>query len=80
MQTIAKEGIKYGVKLLLITQRPSELDETILSQFGTLIALRMTNVKDRGHVGSVMPNRFKRFGFSVIKLKNWRGINHRRSH
>lgn len=56
VQTIAKEGRKYGVGLLLITQRPSELDETVLSQLGTLIALRMTNAKDRGHVGSVMPD------------------------
>ncbi len=56
VQTIAKEGRKYGVGLLLITQRPSELDETVLSQLGTLVALRMTNAKDRGHVGSVMPD------------------------
>ncbi|MES2429382.1 MAG: ATP-binding protein [Bacteroidota bacterium] len=56
VQTIAKEGRKYGVGLLLITQRPSELDETVLSQIGTLVALRMTNSKDRGHVGSVMPD------------------------
>lgn len=56
VQTIAKEGRKYGVGLLLITQRPSELDETVLSQLGTLIALRMTNSKDRGHVGSIMPD------------------------
>jgi hypothetical protein len=56
VQTIAKEGRKYGVGLLLITQRPSELDETVLSQLGTLIALRMTNSKDRAHVGSVMPD------------------------
>ena len=56
VQTIAKEGRKYGIGLLLITQRPSELDETVLSQLGSLIALRMTNSKDRGHVGSVMPD------------------------
>lgn len=56
VQTIAKEGRKYGVGLLLITQRPSELDETVLSQLGTLVALRMTNSKDRLHVGSVMPD------------------------
>lgn len=56
VQTIAKEGRKYGVGLLLITQRPSELDETVLSQLGSLIALRMTNSKDRAHVGSVMPD------------------------
>jgi hypothetical protein len=56
VQSIAKEGRKYGVGLLLITQRPSELDETVLSQLGTLIALRMTNSKDRSHVGSAMPD------------------------
>ncbi|PZR01232.1 MAG: DUF853 domain-containing protein, partial [Flavobacterium psychrophilum] len=56
VQSIAKEGRKYGVGLLLITQRPSELDETVLSQLGTLIALRMTNSKDRAHVGSAMPD------------------------
>lgn len=54
VQAISKEGRKYGVGLLLISQRPSELDETVLSQLGTLIALRMTNTKDRGHVGSVI--------------------------
>lgn len=50
VQTIAKEGRKYGVGLMLVTQRPSELDETVLSQCGTMIALRMNNTKDRGHI------------------------------
>jgi hypothetical protein len=50
VQMIAKEGRKYGVGLLLVTQRPSELDETVLSQCGTMIALRMNNSKDRGHI------------------------------
>jgi len=50
VQTIAKEGRKYGVGLLLVTQRPSELDETVLSQCGTIMALRMNNSKDRGHI------------------------------
>ena len=50
VRTIAKEGRKYGVGLLIISQRPSELDSTILSQCGTTIALRMTNSQDRGHV------------------------------
>ena len=45
VQTIAKEGRKYGIGLALITQRPSELDETVLSQCGTIIALRMNNAK-----------------------------------
>lgn len=50
VQSIAKEGRKYGVGLLLVTQRPSELDETVLSQCGTIIALRMNNSKDRSHI------------------------------
>src|SRR3990167_764675 len=54
VQTIAKEGRKYGVGLLLVTQRPTELDETVLSQCGTLVALRMSNKGDRGHVSAVV--------------------------
>lgn len=54
VQMIAKEGRKYGVGLLLVTQRPSELDETVLSQCGTIIALRMNNSKDRGHIRSAV--------------------------
>lgn len=54
VQTIAKEGRKYGVGLGLITQRPSELDETVLSQCGTIIALRMNNSKDRSYVGAAI--------------------------
>lgn len=54
VQSIAKEGRKYGVGLLLITQRPSELDETVLSQCGTIIALRMNNSKDRSHIRSAI--------------------------
>ena len=54
VQAIAKEGRKYGVGLLLVTQRPSELDETVLSQCGTIIALRMNNSKDRSHIRSAI--------------------------
>ena len=54
VQSIAKEGRKYGVGLLLVTQRPSELDETVLSQCGTIVALRMNNSKDRGHIRSAI--------------------------
>ena len=43
---IAKEGRKYGISLALITQRPSELDATILSQCSTAIVLRLSNECD----------------------------------
>ncbi len=44
---IAKEGRKYAISLALVTQRPSELDPTILSQCSTAIALRLSNEKDQ---------------------------------
>ncbi len=44
---IAKEGRKYGVSLALITQRPAELDPTILSQCNTIFSLRLTNERDQ---------------------------------
>jgi Predicted ATPase len=50
VQKIAREGRKYGVGLCLVSQRPSELDETILSQCGTIIGLRMNNYADRNYV------------------------------
>jgi uncharacterized protein len=53
---ITREGRKYGVGLLMVTQRPSELPETALAQCGTLIALRLTNGKDQGQIRSALPD------------------------
>jgi len=53
---IAKEGRKYGVGLAIVTQRPSEVDTTVLSQCGTMIALRTTNPGDRGRVAAAFPD------------------------
>ncbi|MCY4107831.1 MAG: ATP-binding protein [Chloroflexi bacterium] len=50
IQRIAKEGRKYGIGIMLVSQRPSEIDATILSQCGTIFALRLTNERDRSHV------------------------------
>ncbi len=44
---IAKEGRKYGVSLCIVTQRPAELDSTILSQCNTIFSLRLTNERDQ---------------------------------
>jgi len=52
---IAKEGRKYGVSLCLISQRPSELSMSILSQCATLVALRMSNERDLAFVRSALP-------------------------
>jgi DNA helicase HerA-like ATPase len=47
LSRIAKEGRKYGLSLCLVTQRPSELDATILSQCGTAVVLRLSSEKDQ---------------------------------
>jgi len=74
VQTIAKEGRKYGVGLLLVTQRPSELDETVLSQCGTLIALRMNNSKDRGHISSAVQDELQTMIDLLPSLRTGEGI------
>ena len=51
---IAKEGRKYGASLCIVTQRPAEIDPTILSQCTTLFALRMANDKDQAIVQSAV--------------------------
>lgn len=54
IRRIAKEGRKFGVGSMLVSQRPSEIDETILSQCGTLFSLRISNSTDRARVKSAM--------------------------
>lgn len=54
-QRIAKEGRKYGVGLLVVSQRPSEISTTILSQCNNFIALRLTNREDQGIIRRLMP-------------------------
>ena len=56
MERIAKEGRKYGVGLLLVSQRPSEVEATVLSQCNSWIVLRITNDTDREHVRSILPD------------------------
>lgn len=54
VRRIAKEGRKFGVGSMLVSQRPSEIDETILSQCGTLFSLRISNSTDRSRVKAAM--------------------------
>ncbi len=55
MERIAKEGRKYGVGLTMVSQRPHELSETVLSQCGTFIYLRMTNPDDQEYTRKLAP-------------------------
>ena len=54
-EKIAKEGRKYGVSLLIVSQRPSDVSSTILSQCNNVIALRLTNSDDQNTVKKLMP-------------------------
>ena len=56
LSMIAKEGRKYGTGLMLVTQRPSEIDSAVLSQCGSMIALRITNSSDRSKVSATTPD------------------------
>ena len=56
VQRIVKEGRKFGVGAMIVSQRPSEVDETILSQCGTFVALRQTNSADRSKVQASLPD------------------------
>ncbi len=55
LSRIAQEGRKYGISLGLVTQRPSLISDTILSQCNTLVALRMSNQKDQEIVYKALP-------------------------
>ena len=56
IERIAKEGRKYGITLMLASQRPSEISETIFSQCNNFIAMRLTNPNDQGYVKRLLPD------------------------
>lgn len=56
IERIAKEGRKYGVTLMVVSQRPSEVSETIFSQCSNFIALRLTNLTDQSYIKSLLPD------------------------
>nr|WP_232343674.1 ATP-binding protein [Novosphingopyxis sp. YJ-S2-01] len=70
LSRIAKEGRKYGVSLGLITQRPSDLSEGVLSQCGTIISMRLNNDRDQAFVRAAMPEGSRGFLDSIPALRN----------
>ena len=70
LSRIAKEGRKYGVALGLITQRPSDLAEGVLSQCGTIIAMRLNNDRDQAFVKAAMPEGARGFLDTIPALRN----------
>jgi uncharacterized protein len=70
LERIAKEGRKYGVSLGLITQRPSDLAEGVLSQCGTIISMRLNNDRDQAYVRAAMPEGARGFLDAIPALRN----------
>ena len=70
LSRIAKEGRKYGISLGLITQRPSDLAEGVLSQCGTIISMRLNNDRDQDFVRAAMPEGARGFLDSIPALRN----------
>ena len=70
LSRIAKEGRKYGISLGLITQRPSDLAEGVLSQCGTIISMRLNNDRDQQFVKAAMPEGSRGFLDSIPALRN----------
>lgn len=56
IERIAKEGRKYGLSLMVVSQRPSEVSDTIFSQCNNFIALRLTNITDQGYIKGLLPD------------------------
>jgi hypothetical protein len=61
-ERIAKEGRKYGIGLVVISQRPSEVNRTVLSQCNNVIAMRLTNGDDQNVIRKLLPDSLGSFG------------------
>lgn len=74
VQRIIKEGRKYGIGSMIVSQRPSEINSTILSQCGTFFALRLTNSSDRSHVTSAVSDNLEGLTSMLPILKTGEAI------
>ncbi len=61
-ERIAKEGRKYGVGIVVISQRPAEVNRTVLSQCNNVIAMRLTNAEDQAVIRRLLPESLGSFG------------------
>lgn len=56
IERIAKEGRKYGISLMVVSQRPSEVADTIFAQCNNFVSLRLTNTSDQAYIKNLLPN------------------------
>lgn len=74
VQKIVKEGRKYGIGTMIVSQRPSEINSTILSQCGTFFALRLSNSTDRSHITSAISDNLEGLTSMLPILKTGEAI------
>lgn len=69
IERIMKEGRKYGITAMIVSQRPSEVSETVFSQCGNFVAMRLTNPTDQNYVQRILPDSFSSLIESLPSLK-----------
>ncbi len=74
IERIAKEGRKYGVTLAIVTQRPSEVSETIFAQCNSFIAMRLTNPADQNQVKRLLPDTLGALTNNLATLQSGEGL------
>lgn len=74
IERIAKEGRKYGVTLCIVSQRPSEISETIFSQCNNFVSMRLTNPDDQNYVKRLLPDSLEGITASLPALQTGEAI------
>ncbi|MFO0837801.1 MAG: ATP-binding protein [Phycisphaerae bacterium] len=74
VEKVAKEGRKYGVSGMIVSQRPSEISETILSQCNTMVLMRMNNPDDQEYAARVVSDQFRSLISLLPSLKPGEGF------
>lgn len=74
IERISKEGRKYGAGLMMITQRPSEIGDTIISQMGTMMCLRLNNPKDKAFINGAIDSDMESITKTLSTLRTGEAI------
>ncbi|PYZ97008.1 Bipolar DNA helicase [Alteribacter lacisalsi] len=74
IERIAKEGRKYGVTAMIVSQRPSEISETIFSQCSNFVAMRLTNPEDQNYIKKLLPDSLEALTASISTLQRGQAI------
>jgi len=74
IERVAKEGRKYGISLMIVSQRPSEISETVFSQCNNFVAMRLTNPTDQRYVKRLLPDNLSAITDSLASLEQREAI------